>query len=487
MSIRLRLSLLYTAILALTLIAFGVALYAIQSRHTLDVLRRDLEINARRLALGIAERRVRLGALEPRSGQGLRPPPGLEPQQLRDLRIRDAVRLLDTDGAPVDHPINDESMPFALTPDELATVQRREALVHVRPIQAERWLVHTNPVIADDDVVAIVQVARSLADRDRSLRGLGTALVAGSLLTTLAAFGIGWVLSGLALQPIHRITQTVQAIGTERDFGRRVQYAGPDDELGQLATAFNDMLAELQDAYQHVERSLELQRGFVADVSHELRTPLTTIRGNLALLKKEPPLESQERADILADMVDETERLIQLVSDLLTLARVEAGPALQAERVALKPLVAKACQQAALLDPGRTVVCDPLLDLAVTADRNALKQVVLILLDNALKHGLGTVHVTAARSDGPDGTWVTTSVRDEGPGIDPKVASRVFARFERGDRTTQSPGLGLGLPIARALTEAMSGTLTLASQPGQGSTFTIGLPLASTQEAPGQP
>ncbi len=134
------------------------------------------------------------------------------------------------------------------------------------------------------------------------------------------------MLAGTALRPIHRITQTAQAIGAEHDFSRRVEHKGPTDEVGQLAVTFNDMLAELESAYRQLEEALDSQRRFVADASHELRTPLTTVRGNIELLRAEPPIAPQERAEILADTTEEVDRLIRLVNQLLVLARVDAGP-----------------------------------------------------------------------------------------------------------------------------------------------------------------
>jgi signal transduction histidine kinase len=114
---------------------------------------------------------------------------------------------------------------------------------------------------------------------------------------------------------------------------------------------------------------------FVADVSHELRTPLTTIRGNLALLRREPSIGAEERADVLDDMVDESDRLIRLVNDLLTLARAEAGRQLRSEAVKVKPLIEDVCRQARLLGPDRMITCADLLDAAVVGDQDALKQV----------------------------------------------------------------------------------------------------------------
>src|SRR5262249_5357174 len=134
---------------------------------------------------------------------------------------------------------------------------------------------------------------------------------------------------------------TAQTIGDERDFTRRVLYTGPPDEVGQLASTFNSMLSRLEDAFQKVEHSLQMQRDFVADVSHELRTPLTTLRGNLGLLRRDLPPE--EQADILSDMVAESDRLIRLVNDLLTLARADTGRSLAKETVKVAEVVEETC------------------------------------------------------------------------------------------------------------------------------------------------
>ena len=135
-------------------------------------------------------------------------------------------------------------------------------------------------------------MAFPIAQPQQSLNALRLVLVVGSSLAILAAFALGWVLAGTALRPIQRITQTAQAIGAERNFGRRVEHKGPADEVGQLAVTFNAMLAELESGYRQLEDALYSQRRFVADASHELRTPLTTVRGNIELLRREPPIDA---------------------------------------------------------------------------------------------------------------------------------------------------------------------------------------------------
>ncbi|HLO17203.1 MAG TPA: HAMP domain-containing protein [Anaerolineales bacterium] len=283
MSIRLRFTLLYTLILAVTLTLFGVALYAIQSQDTLRSLKLDLSQGADKLA-GAA---LRPDSHPPHpDGQNSPPPPipfdqFSSDQAFQRFSERDIGRILDANGNLVASPFGRPQDALPLSAAGLKALQNKQEWWETNVVSGEKTLIYSRPVIVNDKVVYIVQDARPLTERDRTLESLVTTLLIASALITLIAFGVGWVLSGITLSPIHRVTQTAQTIGDERDFTRRVTYTGPPDEVGQLASTFNSMLSRLQDAFQKVEHSLQLQRDFVADVSHELRTPLTTLRGNL--------------------------------------------------------------------------------------------------------------------------------------------------------------------------------------------------------------
>jgi len=483
MSIRLRLTLLYSVILALTLVTFSVVVYSVQSQSTLNEQKHELAGWARRAAdrlqfsdqLQFDDRRpdeppwpaFPLDRSEtPTSTFGFRTP------YVQHLYIDGEVIFRSDNLGEITLPLSDRGMD---------ALRDGKPWAETAVVEGERLLIHTEPVVIAGQVTQAVQVARLLGERDQHLRTLGQNLLIASGVVTAAAFGMGWILSGLVLRPIHRITQTARTIGEERDLSRRVRYAGPNDEIGQLATTFNAMLAQLQVAYQQVQRSLQQQRRFVADVSHELRTPLTTIRGNLGLLRRGPSVSAEEKDDILDDMVDESDRLIRLVNDLLALAHAESERSLENETIRVKPLIEDICRQARLLEPDRTIACADLAEIAAVGDRDALKQVLLILMDNALKHTGGTVTVTTAVAD----KHVAIRVYDDGPGIDPDVLPHVFERFYRGEEARARPGLGLGLPIAKALVEAQDGAITVDSEAGQGSVITVTLPLGSdnTSEA----
>ncbi len=476
MSIRLRLTLFYSAILALTLIIFGATLYTIQSRYTLNSLRSDLILSSDGLSQAVLDKHP----APPDLGQHRPPPPPVpfdtfsNQPAFQRLPEREIVRLLDADGNVVASPFgrSEDALPFSAA--GLQAVQDRQKWWETGYVNQEPLLIYSRPILSDGKLVYILQVARSLTERDRSLRTLGSTLIIASLLTTLAAFGIGWVLSGMALRPIQRITQTAQDIGNERDFTRRVSHTGRQDEIGQLATTFNTMLTHLQDAYQRVAHSLEMQRNFVADVSHELRTPLTTLRGNLGLLQRTPPLPAEEQADILNDMVDESDRLIRLVNDLLVLARADAGRSLAHEIVPIRLAAEEVCRQVRQLDPQRQIELDIPEQLAITGDRDAFKQVLLILLDNALKHSDGDIILAAEAR----GAQALVRVQDFGAGIPPETLQNVFNRFYRGNQDTLTQGFGLGLPIAKALVEGQDGTILMESELGKGSTISMHFPIA---------
>ena len=471
MSIRLRLTLLYSAIITLTLLIIGVVLFSIQAQYTLNALKQDLVLSCEKLV-----EEVLRGAPDhppPDRKQSLPPPPQSfdefsGEQAFQDLREREIVRIMDGVGNLIASPFGRPNDALPLSNEGLAALQNQAEWWADETVEGEHMLIYSRPIVKNGETVAIVQLARSLLERDRTLKSLAVTMGIAGLVMILAAFGVGWVLSGLSLRPIDRITQTAQTIGEERDFSRRVDYAGPQDEVGRLANTFNQMLSGLQDAYQKVEHALQVQRDFVADVSHELRTPLTTLRGNLGLLSRKPPAPPEVQSDILADMVDESDRLIRLVNDLLLLARVDAGRSLAKEPLEINLVIEETARQVRLLDPNRQINLDVPAELEIIGDRDAFKQVVMILLDNAIKHSGRDIDVQAHQVD----RGLELSVRDYGEGIAPEDLPHVFDRFYRGEDRVIVEGFGLGLPIAKALVEGMGGEISIESMLGKGSIVT---------------
>jgi signal transduction histidine kinase len=482
MSIRLRLTLLYTAILTLTLFAFGGLLYLRQYQDTIDIEKRFLTDMGERFADGRRpppdfDPAHQLPAPDP-SGR----PPGPEPpEQPPDFGVPGEgddfgggyLIRRSPDGQEILDLRTPDDVVLSLSDDALQAAQDGDSWMETATVDGQRVLIYTVPILVEDQLTEILQMGRSLTTRDQSISALGVNLLIAGVFAIAVAFGLGWVLAGMSLRPIHRLTQTAQTIGAERDFSRRVEHTGPDDEVGRLAKTLNSMLSELQEAYQQVGQALERQRRFVADVSHELRTPLTTLNGNVALLRREPPISAEDRSEVLTDMASESKRLIRLANDLLALARADARRPLRSEPVPIKPIVEEVCRQARLLAPEREIHCSAPHEVVAWGQADALKQVLLILLDNAIKHGDGPTTVTCDVLEG----GVAVSVRDTGPGIDPDLVPHLFERFVAGSEA--DAGIGLGLSIAKALVEAQGGTIGFESQVGEGSVFSVTLPQAT--------
>ena len=470
MSIRVRFTLVYNLILLATLTVFSVALYNIQAINTLRTLKSALTKSSDEVAINL----IPLVLLYP---------PSLGPNsqesdprlfenlsnalEIKSLREREIVRVLDASGNLVAAPFGLADKGLPISKEGMEQLQNGNAWWETTNVGVN-LLVLNRPIIVDNQLYMILQVARPLTEREQSLHALRNTLIAADLVVLVLASIIGWVLSGYLLRPIKRITQTAQQIGNEQDFSRRVDYNGPNDEVGQLAKTFNTMLEQLEEAYQKVSGALEMQRDFLADVSHELRTPLTTLRGNLGLLRHEPPISEDEAADILNDMVDETDRMIRLVNELLEQARADSTKNMLLEPVNLKVLLQDVVRQAKLLSEDRQISLDVPDDLNVMATRDALKQVVLILVDNAIKHSQRDIVLEAQRVEDE----VEIRVIDYGKGLSPEELTHVFERFYRADRLSGN-GFGLGLSIAKGLVENMNGQISMASIVGVGTTVTL--------------
>ncbi|HVA92803.1 MAG TPA: HAMP domain-containing sensor histidine kinase [Chloroflexota bacterium] len=496
MSIRLRLTLLYSAILALTLIGLGIGIYAAVSNVTFGAARDAVTAEVRTVAISLQphlypgqassggpgqgmkgqDRGGQIGgAVYPRLTQGGEPPYAGQGQNLSafvpppDVAAQNAIQVRGLDGTVLYRSADLQAAKVTLPLSAVARRQLRSGAITLNTVSVGRQhLLLASTQIASNGVPAgILQVARSLHDVDQTLTSLWQILLMGGAVATLLTFGAGWWLAGTAVRPINRITRTAQEIGATQDFGRRVAYAGPPDEVGRLAATFNTMLARLQAAFQ-------TQRRFVADASHELRTPLTSIRGNLGLLQRTPPIAEPDRIAVLADLVSESERLSRLVGDLLTLARSDTGRPPRQDPAPLRPLVEDVVRGLAVLHPTRIIRADTHADAVAVGDPDAITQVLLILLDNALKFTPpdGTVEVTTAALGGQ----VTIAVRDTGPGIAPDALPNIFERFYQGDAARAGTGTGLGLAIAKGLVEGMHGTIEAESRLGVGTTFTVALP-----------
>ena len=282
--------------------------------------------------------------------------------------------------------------------------------------------------------------------------------------TLLAALIASWLVAGRALKPLKDVAGTADDIGRARDFGRRLPQRRSRDEVALLSTSFNRMLDRLQDSY-------EGQRRFVADASHELRTPLTTIQGNAGLLARGPAVSDEVRRAAAADIAAETARMTRLVDRMLTLARADSGLQLELAPVELAMIVGEVCRQAQRVHPERELVSSRA-GVAVAGDEDAIRQLIWILLDNAMRHARSRVSVTLTR----EGEWARLTVADDGPGIPPEEREHVFERFYRSDRSRTGHGAGLGLSIARWIVEQHRGRILAGEGADGGAAMYVDLP-----------
>ena len=291
----------------------------------------------------------------------------------------------------------------------------------------------------------------------------------GALFVT--SLGVGWVISGRVLAPIERISAVAREIQAT-NLSRRIELAGPDDELKRLADTFDDMLGRL-------DESFEAQRRFVADASHELRNPLAIIQTNIDVALADEDASADELRRTATVVRRAAARMGRLVEDLLALARLEA-PDAKSTRIDLAALVSEAAEEFLLPAQARGVRIERSVrdDLTVVGDRDGLKRALANLLDNAVRFSPegGSIDVRAARENG----WAWIAVQDEGPGIEHDDQQRIFERFARADkaRSRERGGSGLGLAIVRQIAEAHGGTVRVVSRPGEGSTFALWLPAA---------
>jgi two-component system OmpR family sensor kinase len=315
----------------------------------------------------------------------------------------------------------------------------------------------------------VLVLASSLAGVDGTLHRLLfiELLVTGAVLAALAALGL-WVVR-LGLRPLHRIEDTAAAI-TAGDLSRRVDHPDPQTEVGRVGSALNTMLDQIEASDRRLRR-------FVADASHELRTPLAAVRAYAELFSRGAATRPEDLERSMSGITRETERMSLLVDDLLLLARLDEGRPLERKPVDLAGVVREAVDAARVVEPERAIELS-VEPATVTGDEARLRQVLDNLLANARSHtpAATPVSVGLRRVDGS----AALTVADSGPGLTEEQAARVFERFYRADssRARASGGVGLGLSIVAAVTEAHGGTAEAEPTPGGGATFVIKLPLA---------
>ena len=349
------------------------------------------------------------------------------------------------------------------------------------------------PIIANGRFpIGAIYVGERLDGQYATLAALRRTLFVTSLVGLALAVAGGWLLAGRALRPVARVTATAAQIaagdGVAASLATRLRVPDSGDEIAHLAATFNAMLDRL-------EASFRSQQRFVADASHELRTPLTAIRGNVEVLARQlgamlADVETKDDLDAaIADIQRESARMGRLVDDLLFLVRTDApdpgAPRFEPRPLRLDEVARDAGRTASALANGQHLQVVAATPVTVRGDADRLEQLLLILLDNALRHTPAgkrvVVEVIPARSG-----MTAVAVRDEGEGIAPEHLPHLFDRFYRADdaRGRVTGGTGLGLAIARAIAHAHGGEIGVRSESGVGSVFTVSLPAEASVVSP---
>jgi signal transduction histidine kinase len=323
---------------------------------------------------------------------------------------------------------------------------------------------------------SIVQVGKSTEARTDILARFRAALGFVTLIIIAVALTGGWIATQSAVQPIRRLTRVVRRIVATGQTDERVPVASADEAINELTLLFNAML-------DRIEGLVRGMRGALDNVSHDLRTPLTHLRGGAELaLAGEPDLERYREA--LADCVEETDRVLVMLNTLMDISEAESGAMpLRRERFDLRDAAARAVDLYRDVADAKEVALDAHLEreVPVFADRVRLEQVAANLIDNAVKYTSNGGRVVVEVDD--ENGDARMRVRDTGVGIAPSELPRIWDRLFRGDRSRTERGLGLGLSLVKAVVEAHGGAVSVDSDIGQGSTFTVVLPAAHAAES----
>ncbi len=332
-------------------------------------------------------------------------------------------------------------------------------------------------IVADCDEVGgqryLLEVGESLKERREVMGAFASLLGIGLPVVLLVVGGGGYFLIGQALRPVRKIVGAAQTISLHH-LDQRLPVIDSGDEIETLSRALNEMIVRLDESFQHASR-------FSSDASHELRTPLTIMRGELEAILANPQLEPGV-GEAVGSVLEETERLAKMVEGLFAISRLESGEAvMETTRLDLSELVCTTAEQIRLLADDRRIelTCEAPAPVGIEGDRVRLKQVVVNLLDNAIKYT-------------PEGGKVWLSVRaesaqavfrisDNGRGIDPAALPFLFDRFYRADeaRRLGIEGTGLGLSIVRSICQAHGGSVEAFNEPREGCSFVVRLPLSA--------
>ncbi|MBK8904904.1 MAG: HAMP domain-containing histidine kinase [Anaerolineaceae bacterium] len=455
MSIQNRLLLVYTSIFMVAFVLFAAIVYLLPRNR----INQEVDMDLRALAAELQS-----ANLEPVGGRTIRI--GID-EDLDNLETAASFfMVLDVDGEITLQSQNLISLEPALL-DETA-LHDRETLNYV--IREESTIrVLTVPLHDGDELIGYLQVGRLVDNIESFNRFLVIALFVGFAGASASLF-LAVLLTPSSFKPLEDMAAVARQITNADDLSRRVPNTERTDEIGVLARSFNQLLERL-------ERLFQTQQRLLADVSHELRTPLTAIRGNVDLMRRMGDADPES----LEIIQEEIERMTRLVGDLLLLARADAGGLpLEKQKVELDNLLFEVYRQVRLLEKTVEVKVSEVDQVCIMGDVDRLKQLLLNLIGNAIKYTPdgGTVDVSLSKKNG----WAYLSITDTGMGIPAEDLPYIFDRFYRVDKArarghSGQGGAGLGLAIAKWIVQAHGGNIDVVSKVGEGTTFTIVLPV----------
>ena len=451
MSLRLRLSITYSALVGVVLLLFGFLVFSIVSQVLLEQIDSRLSQSANQII-----ERLRVSA---NNQFDIRQLSAYQPTENLLFQVWDTERRLQF------------SRPVGLTdPLDEAGVRLGQVFFSSQSINGVRVRVISVPLRTNRAPVGYLQVGLSLALVEITQNALATVLIALTITLMIVVLVTTWALTGEALAQLETVTQVATQITQADDLSRRIPVAAmAEDEVSRLIQAFNQTLERL-------EKLFATQRRFLADVSHELRTPLTVIKGEVGLMRLTNELDEES----LRSIEKEVDRLSRLVGDLLLLAQAESGQMpLELKSVELDTILLEVIQQMQVLASGKVNLrLEEIDQVMVNGDRDRLKQVILNLVSNAVNYtpAGGEVRLWLSKID----QRACLKVEDTGPGIPPEDLPYIFDRFYRGDpsrKRTENSGFGLGLSIAKWIVDRHGGQIEVESQVGKGTRFTVWLPL----------
>lgn len=462
MPLRVRLTLWYGSALALILIVFSVILYAMTARNLRDAVDESLEDTAT-----IAVHSLEEGGFLPL----------LNDKELLShfpelARIDKFFQIFSPSGTiTISSPnIKHHEVPLSRTALE-AAFAGQSIFESARYPNEPPLRVISMPIMYRSNLLYIVQVGTSMESVGETLHRFMILLIVAIPIAMAVSLAGGWFLAGRALRPVDAITLAAQRIAAG-DLSQRLSMPAAQDEIGRLAAIFNNMIDRLDVSFRQI-------RQFTSDASHELRTPLTVMKGETDLILRRPrPMEDYK--SVLESNLEEIDRMTRIVDELLFLSRADMGEVkMEALPVALEALVEDVHRQARLLGHDRDieVVLGTVMPVVVQGDDLRLRELLLNLVENAIKysHPGGKVEISLVKNK----QEARLSITDHGIGIASVDHKKIFHRFFRTDvaRAHTKKGTGLGLAICAWIADLHKGRVEVQSDLGQGSIFTVVLPL----------